>query len=109
MNPDIKAQWVAALRSGEYIQGKGYLRRRIGTTDSYAYCCLGVLTDLAIKAGVGSVSLYGSYLSVSVRLWAGLPTCNPLVNSRPDEVVLSIENDAGVPFSKIADLIEAYL
>lgn len=44
MNPEIKQQWVDALRSGEYPQSTNYLRDKTG------WCCLGVLTDLFIKA-----------------------------------------------------------
>lgn len=50
MNPEIKAQWVAALRSGEYQQGKNYLTRV--TPEGDKHCCLGVLCDLAVKAGL---------------------------------------------------------
>src|SRR6267378_4402002 len=44
MNPDIKAKWIAALESGEYIHGHGVLR----SLDN-KYCCLGVLCDLYHK------------------------------------------------------------
>ena len=44
MNPEIKAKWVAALRSGEYKQAKGQLR--IGNS----FCCLGVLCNLHAQA-----------------------------------------------------------
>lgn len=37
-----KEEWVTALRSGEYRQGKGFLRN-----SDDEYCCLGVLCDLA--------------------------------------------------------------
>ena len=40
-------RWVDALRSGEYKQGKGYLHN-----SSDEFCCLGVLSDLAVKEGV---------------------------------------------------------
>lgn len=40
MNPEIKQRWVAALRSGEYEQGKGFLN------SDGKFCCLGVLCDL---------------------------------------------------------------
>jgi hypothetical protein len=40
MNPEVKARWVAALRSGEYKQAKNSLRKQD------AFCCLGVLCDL---------------------------------------------------------------
>ena len=40
MNQELKAKWVAALRSGEYKQGQGAMRP---TPDTY--CCLAVLRD----------------------------------------------------------------
>ena len=42
MNKEIKAEWVKALRSGEYKQGGGALHR------GDHFCCLGVLCDIAI-------------------------------------------------------------
>lgn len=99
MNAERKAEWVAALKSGEYGQANGVLRAGDG------YCCLGVLCDLAEKAGVitsnaaeanGSTVQYGeavpdgeggtklnpysssvSYLPEAVRKWAGLDNQNP--------------------------------
>lgn len=47
MNPEIKTEWLAALRSGEYKQETGILRARGG------FCCLGVLCDLYVKKGIG--------------------------------------------------------
>lgn len=50
MKANIKDQWVQDLRSGEYEQGNSNLRR---TTDGgERYCCLGVLCEQAVKAGV---------------------------------------------------------
>lgn len=48
MNPEIKTEWVAALRSGQYIQGRDYLHWR----NQNLWCCLGVLCDIAEKHGV---------------------------------------------------------
>ena len=127
MNPEIKAQWVAALRSGEYKQGVGYLHR------DDTFCCLGVLCDLAIKAGApeveenrhpaGSMSTYnGSELVLpsSVMEWAGLSSSDPILVDESREVneclPVSEFNDSGVTFNgggftfnEIADLIEAQL
>ena len=47
MNPEIRTRWVAALRSGDYKQGWGWLR-----SGSDEYCCLGVLCELAVEDGV---------------------------------------------------------
>lgn len=46
LDPAIKAKWVAALRSGTYVQGKTRLRF------NDEYCCLGVLCELAVGEGV---------------------------------------------------------
>lgn len=49
MNPEIKAQWLAALRSGNYIQGKYYLQSFDVTGEQHTFCCLGVLCDIMGK------------------------------------------------------------
>lgn len=46
LDPKLKAEWVAALRSGKYEQGTSFLNR------DNKFCCLGVLCDL-IKDEVG--------------------------------------------------------
>lgn len=49
MNPEVRAQWVAALRSGKYKQGVGRLKREasgFGPGDGEEFCCLGVLCDI---------------------------------------------------------------
>jgi hypothetical protein len=46
MNPVAKGLWLTALRSGEYEQGKHYLNL------NGKLCCLGVLSEEAIKSGV---------------------------------------------------------
>lgn len=51
-NPEVKADWVAALRSGEYAQGVGNLQFTMGADIPDEFCCWGVLCDLAVKAGV---------------------------------------------------------
>lgn len=47
MNPEVKAAWVAALRSGKYQQGQ----RRLCVEDGgeRRFCCLGVLEDLRMQ------------------------------------------------------------
>ena len=103
----VKAQWVAALRSGKYKQGKHRLR-----SDADEFCCLGVLCDISPAArwnGTRAVGDSGGIedasiidLPRSVQHWAGLPTTGPVVKRGS----LSALNDQGVPFSEIADLIE---
>jgi len=110
MNPEIKAKWVAALRSGEYVQGRGALRR-----DDNTYCCLGVLCDLHAKETgepwerpPGDAYNYhakGAYLPPLVVEWAGL--YNSLGPSFEGVGVVDM-NDGGDSFEKIADFIEQH-
>jgi hypothetical protein len=114
MNPEIRAQWCAALRSGQYRQGRLTLRR------SDSYCCLGVLCDLAVRAGVLDDATAGPiagdedagrmrydsrsrYLPPSVQKWAGLVSNDPVIDAGRS---LAEVNDAGYTFAEIADLID---
>ena len=111
MNPEIRAQWCAALRSGEYKQGKEELLYE--TADGPRYCCLGVLTDLYLKAGQPvefeddgdsySVWNWDAVLAPPVRDWAGLGESNPYLT--PALAAAEI-NDDGTAFPEIADLID---
>jgi hypothetical protein len=123
VNPEVKTKWVAALRSGEYEQTTGTLSR------DGAYCCLGVLCELAIKDGVeiekhptpGASTRYGESVGVlpwRVVSWAGVPDCDPDVQVPPKDddqfatdewQALSGVNDGGASFELIADLIEKSL
>ena len=116
MKQEIKEKWVAALRSGEYSQCRSVLRR------GDSFCCLGVLSDLAVKDGVGKWGernptdgdlpfLYqgdnfGGYLPEPVKAWAELDTDNPTIGGdkathHNDNMILN--------FMEIADMIEAEL
>lgn len=57
MNPGVKALWVAALQSGSFTQVTGTLCKVNSDDGSKAHCCLGVLTDLAVAAGVGNIAV----------------------------------------------------
>lgn len=50
MDPTLKAEWLTALRSGEYKQVEGYLKRE-REDGEVGYCCLGVLCDVIAKRG----------------------------------------------------------
>lgn len=114
MNNEIKQRWVSALRSGEYKQARGSLRR------DNRFCCLGVLCDLYGKEkGIewvsdgdhGFVFLESNgTLPTEVMEWADLPNHNPDIDY-PDPYVNCIAelNDYGVDFEEIADVIEAQL
>lgn len=125
MKADIKTEWLAALRSGKYQQGKRVLK----TADD-KFCCLGVLCDLS---GVGKWSdeahafpseehgfVYqtpngdddGAVLPFYVEEWAGLNDVNPTIASMEFSLLgetLAALNDRGASFTEIADLIEKHL
>lgn len=44
MNPELKAKWVEALRSGKYVQGQHGLRTERNGAE--AFCCMGVLCEV---------------------------------------------------------------
>lgn len=45
MNPELKKEWVSALRSGKFAQVQGKLKNRVN--GGYGYCCLGVLCEIS--------------------------------------------------------------
>jgi hypothetical protein len=119
---EVKEQWVAALRSGDYKKGQNYLRQKGPKQD--AYCCLGVLCELAVKAGVASPATGddgdgyytyedGSYAFPpdSVVEWAGLDESDPeyKTNNGHGNSLSNDNDDRGFSFNKIADRIERYL
>jgi hypothetical protein len=55
MNNKIKQQWIDALLSNQYQQGKCYLR----THDNY-FSVLGVLADIAVKKKIGNWSQFST-------------------------------------------------
>ena len=110
MNANAK-QWVAALRSGEYMPGIGRLRSLYDE-----YCPLGVLCQLYYKA-TGKLKpvpsgMVGSYyfgstccsLPVEVRDWAGLRTCSGDFHGNN---MIGLNDADGKSFPEIADLIES--
>lgn len=52
MRRETRDAWADALESGEYQQTKEVLTRLGDDGKPIGYCCLGVLCDLAVKAGV---------------------------------------------------------
>lgn len=52
MNKEIQKQWINALKSGQYNHGIHRLHQVGRTKDSAQFCCLGVLCELAVEAGV---------------------------------------------------------
>lgn len=131
MNPEVKAQWVADLRSGKFLQGKGVLHRENTATDAasvHTFCCIGVLCESAVAAGVAERTQSSNdancfkysdpndtefggnshYAPGVVRVWAGLDSSNPSVEyAERFRTLADLNDDEGMSFDQIADLIEA--
>lgn len=124
MNPDIKTEWQRRLRSGEYQQGQGYLKR------DGNHCCLGVLCEQAVEAGIVESELSAAYmpgddiydfggsavtLPFEVAVWAGLTRDgqeqwdDDLAACGGYDLGFSLaedNDDHGKSFEEIADIIE---
>ena len=121
MDKEVKELWLTALRSGEYQQGKGYLKLDY-PNGSVGYCCLGVLTNIASQLGVCnklkkddrnrwlvSEQVFpgtefewsrseGAYLLGSVKDWSGVDL--------EDQFALADINDGSSDFDKVIEYIE---
>jgi hypothetical protein len=113
MNPEVKKEWLAALRSGKYAQGTQRLN-----TSSGKFCCLGVLCDLHSKA-TGTKwkksTLGNFYISSECALpdaviaWSGVNYNGGLATINKKLAPLTDHNDEGRTFAEIADAIEKQL
>lgn len=93
--------WVEALRSGNFRQGRGYMRIE-HEYSSASYCCLGVAMEVAYANGCprNAYANWGktSLMPEEVRDWyGGFP------NTYAEE--LATMNDAGLSFREIANRI----
>lgn len=107
-------KWVEALRSGDYKQGREFLKRRGESSDppgDWEYCCLGVLCE--INPDITHYKQGSFYFEDE---WGETLFLDELIpySVAAHEFGLSISaqdrlstlNDVGTPFSDIADLIE---
>jgi hypothetical protein len=117
-------QLVDALRSGAYEQGK-YRLHLTEEADSgkTKMCCLGVACDIsgigAWQPAIGKDHIEShpylvegggqatQELPDAVKNWYGFNSSNPYVLYKGSAKRLSALNDQEVPFSEIANLIEA--
>lgn len=125
MNPDAKKAWVEGLRSGNYAQTNGHLHLKEALQFTPAgFCCLGVLSNVAIENNVGSVTCSPSRLNPKVMEFKSGSEKYRYDSSTaflidevaewaefPDNIVSDLMsiNDNGGSFELIADLIEEHL
>lgn len=110
MKSEIANKWIEALESGKYQQTTKVLCK------NDAYCCLGVLTELAIKDGLDISKeihphgiWYGGYrtfLPEKVVEWAGMKSQDGHYQNYTR--CLSADNDSGSSFKEIAKIIREH-
>lgn len=101
MDADLKAKWVAALRSGAYEQG----RKALLSSDGMRYCCLGVLADIC---GFALHPLApGRYTDMGDKMYPILHSLYGTMDGAAKRAVRM--NDEGASFADIADYLEANL
>lgn len=104
--PAFKAAWVKALRSGEYVQGRSYLRSDTG------FCCMGVALHLADssawrrpRGAQGVMDWRGCDAGeIGTSLRTALNIVNPVARHLAD-----MNDKEGASFNRIADWIEGNL
>lgn len=108
MKPALKKEWLEALRSGDYQQGREYLCRITPSGHQERFCCLGVLADIGLDAdwlprdkGTPAYEIRKGHAGILMnadRKEVGL--------SSQDHHLLIGMNDRGATFADIADWIE---
>jgi hypothetical protein len=112
MDRAIAKKWSAALRSGNYTQGKGWLRDKFGN-----FCCLGVLCDISglgtwvnyAYSGPGKEEEFydGVYTPTKVAEWASTRGDGiTFYDKNYCRIDFTLLNDDGKSFSEIADVID---
>lgn len=121
MNPEWRAKWVAALRSGKYRQGHGTLKNTymqssvIDEAPPQAvskYCCLGVLEEIVGVKSESCTKLTGPILEI-------VGVCGPDKTDHTQHILMQMNDGVNnthtaklsepQTFSQIADWIEANL
>jgi hypothetical protein len=120
---EIAAEWKSRLRSGKIKQLKAALGNTAGER-----CCLGVLCDMAVEAGIipppninataqgkGIILGYGTSgdwnsgtLPEIVKEWAGMRSSVGQWQWDYNSLSLTTLNDTGISFPEIADAIEEH-
>ena len=106
MDPELKARWVAALRSGRYKQGIGALCY-VGNSGERRFCCLGVLADIAVE---GDWIPHDMLLRKAQTGNGSLGNHDALLGNPKAQDELIYKNDTEqADFNQIADYIAANL
>ena len=111
MKQEVAEKWVAALRSGEYVQWQGVLR-----TWTDEFCALGVLCDVAVKEGVAEWTrgydsfvverAYTSCVPPTIQAWAGMRSARGDFGNGNRDYLAWLNDQYYLDFNAVARVIE---
>lgn len=110
MKAELKQKWIEALRSGEYKQGRMYLR---DTSDRY--CCLGVLVDVSgFQWGTTHKHAYqyGFHSDLGYRNCTGLNDQQQVelgIDYDTMNKLMGMNDGQGATFTEIANWIDQHI
>lgn len=106
MNPELKAKWTEALRSGKYPQGRLAMKKDEG------FCCLGVLADVIDPDAWSEMTTSrGSYTWNGCTAFFGIDQERELGIRDEANTLMSMNDSKEDPktFAEIADYIDQKL
>ena len=102
MTPEAAQEWIDALESGEYVQGKKRLQNKDGSM-----CCLGVLADIR-----GELNVRGRWEWGFDESGIGIPSFAHQivgVNAEAESVLVRINDNSDSYAPVIAKIKELYI
>jgi hypothetical protein len=114
--PEVKEKWIAALRSGEYIQGSGALKYRDYVQGETCHCALGVLCEVVAPEGFKQHPVFLKY-SHQFEGTKKAQECYPNQNKLKElgiypsmfKKIAMLNDDQQRSFEYIADFVEKNL
>lgn len=101
LTKEEKDKWVAALRSGDFKQGRDQLYNSLTNT----YCCLGVLAEINNQLKCGLFKAKDYHIGNPISLFRQEASASYYLDEGDQDSLMEM-NDSGTDFKAIADWIE---
>lgn len=113
-DPFLTRKWIAALRSGDYIQGKSMLKYSRFSEDQIRYCCLGVLGEICDpdKFSIFQSNDAYDFEGKIVYYWDEQSFSSLGAEILDDDIqnlLIFLNDSRGYSFNDIADVLEVML
>lgn len=116
---EVRAEWKRWLLSGEFKQVKETLTSLDDDGNCTGHCCLGVLQEMGVAAGIAVVIPAANKIEADLRHyrdaeggdpWTSLPTPDVRewagLSSRDADLYAEANDDYGATFRRIAEVVE---